>query len=155
MTKAPHRAPVPEWAITAAWFIAGVGATGAFWFFLASGSVAGVILSAGGTLAAIAVAIAFHVRNDRLRASNQGSSDRLPQLFRGENKGTRMRVGSRAGEETHSHAAPLPASVSQDATNQGALDDSSIHAPDVVQPFGASLDAVLDRIILNQRSLVP
>jgi len=63
----------PDWLITTIWFIAGISATGGFWYFLGSKNLVGTISSACGTVAAVALAIFLHLRNDRLRRVGVGS----------------------------------------------------------------------------------
>jgi hypothetical protein len=63
----------PDWAITIIWFIAGIFATGSFWYFLSSGNPAGTVISACATCVLAVLAIALHARNDRLRQRSQRS----------------------------------------------------------------------------------
>jgi hypothetical protein len=58
----------PDWLINTVWFIAGISATGGFWYFLGSKNLPGTALSAFGTIAAVTLAIYLNRRNDRLKA---------------------------------------------------------------------------------------
>ena len=64
---------IPDWLITIIWFIAGICATGGFWYFLSSKNLIGTLASAFGTVVAVALAIFLHLRNDRLRKIGTGS----------------------------------------------------------------------------------
>ncbi len=57
------------WFAPAAWFVAGIFATGAFWYFLSRNSVAGTIWSGIGATTFAVLAIRFHRQPDRLNAS--------------------------------------------------------------------------------------
>ena len=63
----------PDWVIVTLWFVAGITATGGFWYFLDSKNVAGAIGSVCITVAAVAVAILLRLRNDRLHRLGSGS----------------------------------------------------------------------------------
>jgi hypothetical protein len=63
----------PDWLILTIWFLAGIGGTGSFWYFLASGNKVGAIGSAIVTLVSVLVAIILQVRNERLRRTGSGS----------------------------------------------------------------------------------
>lgn len=64
----------PDWLILTIWFIAGISATGGFWYFLGSQNLVGIIGSACGTVASVVLAIFLHMRNDRLRRLGTGSA---------------------------------------------------------------------------------
>jgi hypothetical protein len=57
----------PDWLITTVWFVAGISATGGFWYFLASKNFAGTAVSGCCTVAAVTLAIYLNRRNDDLR----------------------------------------------------------------------------------------
>lgn len=57
----------PGWLLTAIWFVGGVFATGAFWYFLGADSTVGAIVSALGAVGFALLAVVLHVRNDSLR----------------------------------------------------------------------------------------
>ena len=59
------RRPVPPWVLQLVWFLAGVFATGAFWFFLSRGEYLPAWLSVAATVAFAVVAIQLHRINDR------------------------------------------------------------------------------------------
>jgi hypothetical protein len=52
--------------ITTIWFVAGIGGTGGFWFFLGIGNGAGVTATAATTAFAALCAIALHLRNETI-----------------------------------------------------------------------------------------
>jgi len=56
---------VPDWLIQSLWFLAGICATGAFWYFLSKNDVVFTLLSAVGTLIFSSLAIYHHRLNDR------------------------------------------------------------------------------------------
>jgi hypothetical protein len=53
------------WFAPAAWFVAGIFATGAFWYFLSQNSLAGAIWSGLAAIAFAFLAIWFHRQTDR------------------------------------------------------------------------------------------
>jgi hypothetical protein len=61
------RQTVPEWLLTVLWFIAGIGATGAFWYFLSMRNYAAAVAAGIATITVIVLIVSIHVRNDRLR----------------------------------------------------------------------------------------
>jgi hypothetical protein len=60
--------PTPDWVSTASWFVAGIWATGSFWYFLSSANKVGAIGSALGAALFAGIAITLHIRNDRFNA---------------------------------------------------------------------------------------
>lgn len=56
----------PEWVVTASWFVAGIWATGSFWYFLSAANRGGAIGSAAGAILFTLLAIVLHIRNDSL-----------------------------------------------------------------------------------------
>ena len=58
---------VPDWLITTIWFIAGISATGGFWYFLSLKNLTGMVVSALSTVVAVALAIYLNRRNERLK----------------------------------------------------------------------------------------
>jgi len=72
----------PDWLVTTIWFAAGVFATGAFWFFLASKNATGIALSACGASLGVLLATLLSYRNDRIRKGAPASiSVRLLSLI--------------------------------------------------------------------------
>ncbi len=59
----------PDWLIQLTWFAAGLGATGAFWYFLGHKHYRTAISSAVATIILTLLAISLHIRNDRVRRS--------------------------------------------------------------------------------------
>jgi hypothetical protein len=57
---------VPGWLLLTIWFIAGIAATGSFWYFLGVRNAIGAIGSACIAIIAVILAIALQIRNDRL-----------------------------------------------------------------------------------------
>jgi hypothetical protein len=54
-----------NWLITVVWFIAGICATGSFWYFLGAKSAPGAIMSGIGAVLAGAVAVVLMIRNEK------------------------------------------------------------------------------------------
>ncbi len=71
--------PRPDWVIATVWFMAGISASGAFWYFLGAHNPMGVVVSAVLTGVLSVVAIILHIQNDKRRQSAKGvaSPDRL------------------------------------------------------------------------------
>jgi len=65
----------PDWVLNVIWFAAAC-ATGAF-FFLAQRNSRGTLWAACATVAAASLAIALHIRNDRIRQENQRAVERV------------------------------------------------------------------------------
>lgn len=59
------RRTVPAWLLQLVWFLAGVFATGAVWFFLSKDEYVSAWLSVGATFALVLVAVQLHRLNDR------------------------------------------------------------------------------------------
>jgi hypothetical protein len=59
------RRTVPAWLLQLVWFLAGVFATGAVWFFLSKDEYVSAWLSVGATVALVLVAVQLHRLNDR------------------------------------------------------------------------------------------
>ena len=57
--------PVPPWLLQLVWFLAGIYATGAFWFFLSRDEFLSAALSLVGAVVLAIVAIHLHRLNDR------------------------------------------------------------------------------------------
>jgi hypothetical protein len=56
---------IRDWMTPAAWFVAGVFATGSFWYFLSQQNYSGTVLSGIGAVFFAGVAIYLHRRSDR------------------------------------------------------------------------------------------
>lgn len=57
----------PEWQVTLVWFIASIGATGAFWYFVAEKQKMAALLVAVATTALVVLAVLLSARNERLK----------------------------------------------------------------------------------------
>jgi hypothetical protein len=64
----------PKWLLQLMWFGAGVGGTGALWYFLSQGMHRAAALTAFTTVVVVVIAVALHVRNDRIRSGYQPST---------------------------------------------------------------------------------
>jgi hypothetical protein len=64
---------VPGWLITTVWFVGGICATGAFWFFLGSGNTTGIVISGVGSVLCVIVAIGLQIRNERAKEGQHPS----------------------------------------------------------------------------------
>jgi len=62
---------LPDWIIAVVWFMAGICATGSFWYFLGARNQVGTIASAVATGGLAVVAIAMHIHNDRWRTRSK------------------------------------------------------------------------------------
>lgn len=74
--------PVPEWLPTVTWFVAGIFATGAFWYFLSKEDYIATALSAvgAGVLAIVAVVLQkINDRTERFRSVRERLTDLLKQ----------------------------------------------------------------------------
>jgi hypothetical protein len=59
--------PTPDWAFQALWFTAGIGGTGAVWFFLSRGQSHEALWTGFSTAVLVCFVVALHIRNDLLR----------------------------------------------------------------------------------------
>lgn len=57
------------------WFVAGIGGTGAFWYFLSQRNYLAAVLTFFASLVVVLIAVALHIRNDRLRRVLQTSAN--------------------------------------------------------------------------------
>ena len=58
---------IPTWLVQLAWFVAGIFATGATWFFLSKGDIGATWLSVFGALSTTAIAVALQRLSDNDR----------------------------------------------------------------------------------------
>jgi hypothetical protein len=73
----------PKWLLKVMWFGAGVGGTGAFWYFLSQRHYPAAALTVVLTVVDVVIAVALRVRNDRLRGDQQSVTAALsPALER-------------------------------------------------------------------------
>lgn len=61
---------VPEWTIQIAWWLSGICATGALWYFLSTKSLVPAYISGLGGITFAVAAVILHRLKDRLAASN-------------------------------------------------------------------------------------
>jgi hypothetical protein len=61
----------PKWLFQVMWFGAGVGGSGALWYFLSQQNYLAVTLTAVATGMVVLIAVALHIRNDRLRSEQK------------------------------------------------------------------------------------
>lgn len=73
--------PVPDWLPNATWFVAGIFATGAFWYFLSKDDYVATALSALGAVLFAIVSVVLHKANDR-SARFQKVRERLTDLLK-------------------------------------------------------------------------
>jgi hypothetical protein len=66
---------IPEWVLLLTWFVAGLGATGAFWYFLGQKHYRTALTSAVATIILTVLAISLHIYNDRVRRSLESRSE--------------------------------------------------------------------------------
>lgn len=74
--------PVPDWLSTSTWFVAGIFATGAFWYFLGKDDYVATALSAVGAVMFAIVSIVLqriNDRSDRFRIARERLTDLLKQ----------------------------------------------------------------------------
>jgi hypothetical protein len=57
--------PVPDWLPKVTWFVAGIFATGAFWYFLSKDDYVATALSAIGAASFVIISVVLHRANDR------------------------------------------------------------------------------------------
>ena len=55
---------IPDWTIQAAWWVSGIFATGAVWYFLSTKNLGGVVFAVMGALLFAGVAILLHRKKD-------------------------------------------------------------------------------------------
>lgn len=79
---------IRTWMAPAAWFVAGVFATGSLWYFLSQQNIVGTVLSGIGAAAFVAIAIYLH------QAADSGAARHIGQLatFLSEAQGLRSRL---------------------------------------------------------------
>jgi len=65
----------PDWLLQLTWFVAGVFATGAFWYFLAQHSYKGTLWTGLAAAALALLAVAGHIRNDIIRRRQPGKDE--------------------------------------------------------------------------------
>ncbi len=65
------RVMTPKWLVQMLWFVASLGGGGALWYFLSQRNYHAAILTGCATAVVVALAVAIHVRNDRLRSEQQ------------------------------------------------------------------------------------
>jgi hypothetical protein len=61
----------PNWLFQVMWFGAGVGGSGAVWYFLSQRNYHAVVWTGFGTVVVVLLAVALYIRNDRLRSAQQ------------------------------------------------------------------------------------
>lgn len=66
--------PTPDWAFQTLWFTAGIGGTGAVWFFLSRGQSHHALWTGLATAVLVCFVVALHIRNDLLRRESVGRS---------------------------------------------------------------------------------
>jgi hypothetical protein len=64
----------PDWLFQVMWFGAGVGGTGAVWYFLSQRSYHAALWTGFTTVVVVLLAITLHIRNDLLRGEQQGAA---------------------------------------------------------------------------------
>ena len=74
---------VPDWQIQTAWWVSGIFATGAAWYFLSTSNITLAVLSAVVALAFAAVAILLHRKKDALAARATAGGNALDEQRRG------------------------------------------------------------------------
>jgi hypothetical protein len=57
----------PDWVLQLMWFVAGVSATGAIWYFLAQKNRYALLWAIYFTVVIVLLAVALHIRNDLIR----------------------------------------------------------------------------------------
>jgi hypothetical protein len=83
------RTMTPSWILTLLWFGAGIGATGAFWYFLSQRDLHATLWSAFVTATVVLLTVTLHIRNDLLEREQRKAvvkpidavPDRRPQVF--------------------------------------------------------------------------
>lgn len=69
----------PEWLLQVIWYGAGVGGTGAIWYFLSQKSYHTALWTGFTTVVVVLLAVALHIRNDLLRREQQTAlQEKLP-----------------------------------------------------------------------------
>jgi hypothetical protein len=78
-----HR--IPDWAIQSSWWVSGIFATGAAWYFLSKGDYLYTSLSIAGAVGFAVLAVSLHRRRDAWDRSNQredgGANPVVPSIF--------------------------------------------------------------------------
>jgi hypothetical protein len=64
----------PNWFLQVMWFGAGVGGTGAVWYFLSQQNYQAAVWTGVATLVVVVVAVVLHIRNDRLQSEQKSGS---------------------------------------------------------------------------------
>ncbi len=67
------RKMTPDWLLNTTWFVAGIAATGAFFYFLSEKNVYGTLWSGYVAVVVALLAIVLHIRNDFIRRENTTS----------------------------------------------------------------------------------
>lgn len=82
------RAITPDWVLTALWFVAGVGATGAFWYYLSQKALHSALWTAFLTGVVVLLTISLNIRNTLIKEEQHAvesaartAPERRPQVF--------------------------------------------------------------------------
>ena len=72
------RRMTPSWILTLLWFCAGIGATGAFWYFLSQRDLHSVLWSAFATAVVVLLAVTLHIHNELLEKEEREVAAKQP-----------------------------------------------------------------------------
>jgi hypothetical protein len=155
----------PDWLFQVMWFGAGVGGTGAIWYFLSERNSHAALWTGFATAVVFLLAITLHIRNDLLRkerqpatstpgpASQRPALENLPAAVtpsapqRQEELKTDSQERSPAENETPIMPYP-PASTPQDMTAEQILPDPAPERPTIREKSAAEILVNLEGIKL-------
>jgi hypothetical protein len=82
------RAMTPDWVLTALWFVAGVGATGVFWYYLSQKAPHSALWTGFLTGVVVLLTICLNIRNNLIKEEQRAvesaaptAPERRPQVF--------------------------------------------------------------------------
>jgi heme/copper-type cytochrome/quinol oxidase subunit 2 len=68
---------IPDWIIQVTWFVAGICATGALWYFLSTKEYTMAVIAVIGAVVFSLIAISLHRSNDKLNSGNKNNDNEI------------------------------------------------------------------------------
>lgn len=143
---------VPDWWIQGSWWISGVFATGAIWYFLSLNKYSYACLATIGAIAFAILAVSLHRKKDALNTESDDASSKAAQAFRSVFAEALTQIG-----QTNAHALMHHSKVQHDV----AILEFRRHVPvqhqaefdAAAKKFRECRDAVSPAILEVMRSL--
>lgn len=139
----------PEWAFQFLWFSAGLGGTGAVWYFLSQRDYHTALWTGFATVVVVFFTIALHIRNDLIKRelpildSATPSAQPPPSLAQPETATLGAKSSSEPG--THVPLSTPPPQPEQPERKSGAIDKPETKEPIVDQPLSSPPPAIAEQ----------